>query len=569
MLIDERLAAIEARLEILERSQRPEPEPAALQAAVPPASGLETAALPPESAPATVDPTFSAPVVLGWTGAAALVLAAAYMVRLGIAYGWITAPIQVAAAAALGLAMVGGGLALRARDRRYASLLAAGGVAVLYLTIFGGHLHHHLFGPLVATALLVAVAALSLVLHAVYREGLFVAFALAGSYATPLLVHGQGGIGELAIYLVVWNLVYSAYALSTGRRAVYLAALYASLLVFELARMDLGSSGWRVAAAFQLAQFVLFTIVAVGVSVRTGHPMNQAQALAHFPALLLFYAIEYGILHDHVPAAAPWMAVGFVVAAYAAYGAAGTLLGESPGASRTLIHSFGAIVLATAVFWDAVPEPWRPLAGLVIAVSIGALWRSAPRIRPGFWPYLTAAGVVYVIGTAILFDSRPAETIVGLVPLAFAYPALVYALYFSRPIVSEVPPRLLLLALAHLQLLAACDLVIDRWLDEPETTIARLWLSLAWAVIGVAFLAAASRRRDRLLARSSLGIFALFAGKVLFFDLSEAAPLVRVGCLVVLGLSLYAGGWIYRRVLAPAGPARIVPGVEVSPFANR
>lgn len=64
-------------------------------------------------------------------------------------------------------------------------------------------------------------------------------------------------------------------------------------------------------------------------------------------------------------------------------------------------------------------------------------------------------------------------------------------------------------------------------------------------------LGAAWRRADALLARSSLGIFALFAGKVALVDLDRTAALVRVGILAVLGAALYAGGWIYRRVIDP------------------
>ena len=109
----------------------------------------------------------------------------------------------------------------------------------------------------------------------------------------------------------------------------------------------------------------------------------------------------------------------------------------------------------------------------------------------------------------------------------------------------------------------------------------RLWLSFAWALVGTCALITAKLRRDTLLARSALGIFALFAGKVLLFDLSEASPLVRVGCLAVLGVSLYAGGWIYRRlgsfdarpdsqVRAPGGGAPThTPEIGDAPPASR
>jgi uncharacterized membrane protein len=81
----------------------------------------------------------------------------------------------------------------------------------------------------------------------------------------------------------------------------------------------------------------------------------------------------------------------------------------------------------------------------------------------------------------------------------------------------------------------------------------RLAVSLAWGVIGLACLALAFRARDKLLGTSSLLIFAASAAKVLLFDLSDATPLVRIACLLVLGVTLYAGGWLYKRVDAMEG----------------
>ena len=34
--------------------------------------------------------------------------------------------------------------------------------------------------------------------------------------------------------------------------------------------------------------------------------------------------------------------------------------------------------------------------------------------------------------------------------------------------------------------------------------------------------------------------------KALFFDLAGAAPLVRIGSLVALGMSTFVGGWLYQ-----------------------
>jgi uncharacterized membrane protein len=58
----------------------------------------------------------------------------------------------------------------------------------------------------------------------------------------------------------------------------------------------------------------------------------------------------------------------------------------------------------------------------------------------------------------------------------------------------------------------------------------------------------ALRMDNKTLGQSSLLIFAGSGLKVLLFDLSNTPSLVRVLTLVVVGATLYAGGWIYQRI---------------------
>jgi uncharacterized membrane protein len=100
--------------------------------------------------------------VLGWGGAIALLLAASYLIRLAIDSGWLTPLRQIACAAIFGLMLIGSGFALRRNDRDYAGLLPAAGIAVLFLTIYGGHLYHHLIGVQEAGVAIIIVCGASL-----------------------------------------------------------------------------------------------------------------------------------------------------------------------------------------------------------------------------------------------------------------------------------------------------------------------------------------------------------------------------------------------------------------------
>lgn len=498
-------------------------------------------------------------MVLGWAGAAALVLAAAFLVRLGIVSGWITPARQIGAAGLAGVALVVVGVALRLRDRSYASLLAAAGIAVLYLAVFAAHLVHGLVGSGSATALVVAIAALSLALHLVFRAVVFVAFALAGSYAAPLLIETDGRPAAVGTYLTVWNAVYAGWAVWLARRPVYLAAAFASFLVYDGA---IGAAGaWPAAVLFPAGWFLLFAGAVAWFWVRHRRPLDPLQALLHFGALIAFYLVEWPRVDANLPDLAPWIAGGFAAALYLCWWGVRAYF-DTPGrAGREVVNGFGAVVLVHAVWLAGVAREWTPLVGLALA----AVLFTAPRIRamnpwlgPGWWPYEVAAYVFYAVGYILLLvEWEAGRAAVGDDALLALYPAALYVLYFARPRGLKSKRKGTLVGVAHAQALAAVALLVGRWWGDPETMVESLWLSLGWAAIGVGWLMVAVTRGDRTLARSTLGIFALFAAKVVFFDLDRTDALVRVGILVVLGVALYAGGWVYRR--AVPGPEAASP----------
>jgi uncharacterized membrane protein len=289
-------------------------------------------------------------------------------------------------------------------------------------------------------------------------------------------------------------------------------------------------------------------------------------AWAHLPALLLLYVIQYQILggvsevaDGPPPDLAAWAGIALALAVYLAWAAGRAMLEETPRASLQIAHAFAAVVFVHSVYIDLVPLDWRPLVALALA-AIGAMGWTGFGARA--WPWGVAAGILLVAGYAVLalsWGSR--DPVVARTFLTLGYPALLYALYLrARPergaIDADVAWRWLLLTAAHAMTLGAAAWLVGEWLGSPDTTVERLWLSLAWAGIGLAWLVVATARGDQALARSTLGIFAAFALKVVFADLDHAGPLVRVGILVVLGVTLYAGGWIYRRLLEPVTRTR-------------
>ncbi|MBE0502972.1 MAG: DUF2339 domain-containing protein [Desulfuromonadales bacterium] len=141
------ILALEARVRRLEALQTSETardpgdfiflEPAA---PTPP----RTTATTPRPASRSTLPQLNVTQLLGWAGVTALVLAVAYLIKLGVDLGWLTPARQIILAVVSGAALIGSGIALRAADRHYASLLPAGGVVILFLAAYGAHLYYRL-----------------------------------------------------------------------------------------------------------------------------------------------------------------------------------------------------------------------------------------------------------------------------------------------------------------------------------------------------------------------------------------------------------------------------------------
>ena len=122
--------------------------------------------------------------------------------------------------------------------------------------------------------------------------------------------------------------------------------------------------------------------------------------------------------------------------------------------------------------------------------------------------------------------------------------ALLFAveLYIAYGLARQLPALQSLttpaLYLGHVALMSAAMQLFD----------GQLVVSFTWGAVALACLALAFKNSDKVLGKSSLLIFAASAAKVMLFDLSSATPLVRIGLLVILGVTLYAGGWMYRKV---------------------
>lgn len=267
--------------------------------------------------------------------------------------------------------------------------------------------------------------------------------------------------------------------------------------------------------------------------------MTDEQAWAHAPGLVIFYAVEYFILGTYLPEWAPWIALASVAVLVLVYWAARSFLDSPSDAGAMLVAAYAALVLFHAVYIDLVPFEWAPWFALGMLVALGVYAASGGALGRSMIPFAVVIGLMVALSflqliTGYKISDVPAATLLSLLFAA--------ALYAGYAMISDEDPvgsiRIPLLYAAHV----AAMVTVSREVD------ASLLVSIFWGMIAIGSLLIALVLRDRILGQSSLLIFAISGMKVLLYDLAGSPTPVRIGTLVVLGITLYIGGWLYQKL---------------------
>jgi uncharacterized membrane protein len=540
-----RLARLEREFEALREGAAPLSEPAG-EARPPPPVSLRAAPLPeqrgpvePEAVPVPARPSAeeppSAPAVqetlailferfvggrlLIWIGGIALAVAGLFLVRYSIEIGLVTPPVRMMMAAAFGILLLLAGEFARSRpgsalDPRVAQALVGAGILVLYATPYGSLVLYQLISMATASALMVMVTAVALVLS--LRHGAPTAvLGLAGGFATPLLVGDpDAGAVPLLTYLGLLDIAILTIARRCGW--TWLAA-GAVLLSF-------GWTGWLTVAPVDdaLAGGLFVVVLAVAASlVRIGEG-RQLRFLR--PAGLGLLQLALLVARTDIGPAA-W-------------------------------GLFGALAAASILLSGRRPE-YRPLPAFALALALVLLTAKAVDLDP-LAPYV-AAGITLLFGAAALpgaLRSRAPTMWTGIACAAFAGPAIILRL--ARPELLERPVwggLMILLALVPAWLAwSRREAAGTRKWDEPLFIAAAAALLLlgiaaydllppellaaAWLV-----LAAAAALSARKVGDPGLSLLALLvAGIAILWAVDGVPGLWATAALSLMGMPALASG---------------------------
>src|SRR5579862_5100827 len=393
---------------------------------------------------AVVEPPVSAPPVppargweqilvenwLVWLGGATIALGGAFLVKLSIDYGLLTATARVCLGVVLGIALSVGAERLRRRELAapaedetegkaaamsyVPAALAAAGAATVFASLYAAYALYHLLPAGVAFALL-AVTAGAAVAQSLRMGPLVAALGLVGAYTVPLLVASEA---PHALPLFGYLAFVTAGALAVLRHRAWWWLAWLSL-----AGAMLWVPAWLAAASrpetpvvagYLLVVFALFVVLRRGVE-RVGFLAGIAESeMVRAVTRAALWAIALGLL---IVAHADGFGATSVAAALAAM-LGMVALAYRDSALDDVIAAAGALALALLASWS-LPPPAGDLslqvfrlqpdhvADFITAASLFTLLLGvAPfflltRVaRPGRWAALSAATplAILVIG---------------------------------------------------------------------------------------------------------------------------------------------------------------------------
>ena len=563
-----RVAGLEAALRrlIQERTTAvPPPPPEAVPAApIPAPSGL----VPPPPPPPAELPTPSEPLeqVIGrkWLGWVAILLifgAAVYFLKLAFENRWIGELGRVMIGVAASLSLVWLGNERHRKQWRYLSqILTGGGIAILYLSVYGAFGYYHLISQRGAFVFLAVLVAEAFLLALWYDAPSIAVMALAGGFLVPILLStGRDQYATLFTYIGLLDLgMLGVVAVRSWRWIGSLAYVGTQLLFRSWYAGHYHTEKRAAVLLFQTAIFLLFVVADMAPNLRRGTAgIEEWVRLAVNP--FVYYATCYGLLNDDHH---EWMAALALLLAvlYAALARAG--LAIRPPDRRTLLVTLGtALTFVTLAVPIQLESNWITIAWAGEAVAL--VWAG---LETGARPLRVLSSMVFGLALERFlvmdtpWDSRAAFTPVfnryflGMLAVAACLAAAAYLYGRARPRAALAAG---LAAFAVLWIGSSVEVYTYYSVQEQAVRTeealrhlrwaAQLALSLLWSAYAGLFTAAGFRRQSRALRTTGLVLFAVTLGKVLLVDVWEMRQFYRIVALLALGLVLLGAAWIYQR----------------------
>ena len=493
-------------------------------------------------------------------GVVALIFGVAFFISLAIDRGWLGELARVLLGIAGGLAFLGAGEYYRNRYAVWAQTVTGGGIAILYLSVYGAFALYGLISTELAFGAF-ALITLAGALLSLRHEAVGVAvLSIFGGFATPLLLREQLPDQRLLLaYVLVLDVGVLALAGFRNWRWFTLLAWAGSLILFAFWELELEPS----AALGQIGITAIFLVFA-GATIIFHLVRQQAAGVADLALVTLnaagYYGISYALMNDPYE---EWMGgfTALVAVFYVALAAACRMRGPEQ-LNLTLFSAGLAVVFAVLAVPIQLGGPWVSVAWGVQGLVL--LWLSFPlRMRELRW----AGYAMFAVSAVwLLAVDTPGALAEDLTPFFNEY-AISYAGAIVLPILGG-----LLLHLRRNDLEPGEEVAIPLMALRVAIFVAAIipvqvdgvWISVAWAVEAMLALWLSARLRMAELRWFSYGLLGAMLVRLFWLDtISVEAetfrPVLNWRFLAFAAgiAALYTSGWLSHRSLEEADPSPV------------
>jgi uncharacterized membrane protein len=556
----------------------PVPQPAGAPG-TPPPPPLATPAGAPAPAPAAAASAESLESRIGahWLnriGIVAVLIGVSYFLKYAFENDWIGPGGRVAIGLIAGIGVILWGERFRRKNYRIFSFsLKAVGIGVLYLSLWGAFQVYHLIPGTAAFFAMAMVTAATVVLALRQDAEILAAFAIAGGFATPLLL-STGENRELALFSYVAVLDLGMLVLTAVKpwRRLLIGSFVGTLILYV---------GWydtfyhqddqlRLTFAFATVFFVIFAIVPLARAPRA--IADTSRRAAEFLPVLIILALAnaatyflqmWDMLEGANRHAIAWISVGLAAVYIVLSQRLKTLYtAGTPEKPRPHILPLLHVALATGFLAVAIPlrmeTHWITIGWFIEA---GVLLWIADRTETEFLRALAIAalglGVVRLLffdnfhTVLLFFNARMATYGVAIAVLAglvwHAQKRDADRLWSALPIVAINLLALVALT-AEVSDFYSQKMTSGLWVEIHGLRLARdFTYSALWMGYGAALLVVGFNKRSAFLRWQALILIAVTVVKVFTYDVSELEKGYRILSFIILGALLLGISFVYQK----------------------
>jgi len=503
-------------------------------------------------------------------GIVAILIGVSYFLKYAFENNWIGPAGRVAIGLLAGIGLLIWSERFRSRGHELFSYsLKAIGIGTLYLSLWGAFQVYHLIPPAAAFLAMVIVTGATITLAVTQNSELLAIFALAGGFATPVLLStGENHEVVLFSYIMLLDLAILAMVVVKPWRRLLWGSAAGTLILYVGWFSDYYSQDERPLTVFFAA---LFAAIFAAIPLLTPHDRSKridgpSITLTLLPLLNAgAFFLALWIMYEPETAPLTWYALALAAVYLAISSLFGRLFPDQETKLITLLHVAIAVAFITIAIPLKLDAHWITIGWLIesaVLLCIGV------RMQTKLLRYLAVAALILGIFRLLVVDDFHTETLVFNARFAtylVAIAVLGGIVIFGRRYATENEKPFLGVALVALNLLALIALTreaadyYDRQLaasrlgrtgyaGAAQLRLARDFsYSAIWLVYGAALMAVGFWKRSAFTRWQALFLIAVTIVKVFLYDVSQLEQGYRILSFVALGAVLLAISFIYQR----------------------